>query len=170
MLPNYQKILYATDLSENARAAFRHAVSFAKAYHAKIFLIHIVPAMEFDEREQIFGSFGYASKVLGEVKDESKIKLVTAQIVEKIRERLKKFAEEELGHGSESMDWLGGIEVVVGKNAVAEILKASNNLDADLLVFGSHSKGFIQQTLLGSVAESVLQQSRRPTLIVPLVA
>ena len=38
-----KKILYATDLSENARFAFAYAVSLADLYGAKITLLHVLP-------------------------------------------------------------------------------------------------------------------------------
>ena len=37
------KILYATDLSENARYAFAYAVSLADLYNATITFIHVLP-------------------------------------------------------------------------------------------------------------------------------
>ena len=38
-----KKILYATDLSDNARLAFAYAVSLADLYHAAIIMIHVLP-------------------------------------------------------------------------------------------------------------------------------
>ena len=38
-----KKILYATDLSENARFAFAYAVSLADLYNAAITIIHLLP-------------------------------------------------------------------------------------------------------------------------------
>lgn len=169
MLPEYRKILYATDLSENARAAFKHAVSFAKTYQAKIYLVHVVPTLELHQRELIMASSGYGAKIPDLISDEVKMKAVTAEVVEKIRIRLRRFTEEELGGSDSSLDWLGGIEVLEGTSPTEEILSASERLDADLLVFGSHSKGLLKQTFLGSVAEKVLERTCRPFLVVPLV-
>jgi len=167
MFPAYRRILYATDLSENARAAFKHAVSFAKAYQAKIYLVHVVPTLETHQRELIMASSGFGVKEPDVIRDEGKMKEITAEIVEKIRVRLRRFAEEELG-GDSSLDCLGGIEVLEGVSPTEEILSASERLDADLLVFGSHSKGVLKQTFLGSVAEKVLERTSRPFLVVPL--
>jgi len=169
MLPEYRKILYATDLSVNARAAFKHAVSFAKTYKAKIYLVHVVPTLELHERELILRSAGFGAKMPDMINDEDEIREVTAEIVEKIRLRLKRFAEEELGGSGDSLDWLGSIEVLEGSSPTEEILAASERLDVDLLVFGSHSKGVLKQTFLGSVAEKVLERTCRPFLVVPLV-
>lgn len=169
MLPEYRKILYATDLSQNARAAFKHAVSFAKTYQAKIYLVHVVPTLKLHDRELILASSGFGANVPDIIRDEERLKAVTAEIVEKIRGRLARFAKEELGGNERDLDWLGGIEVLEGVSPTEEILSASERLNVDLLVFGSHSKGVLKQTFLGSVAEKVLERTCRPFLVVPLV-
>jgi nucleotide-binding universal stress UspA family protein len=43
IIPEIKKILYATDLSKNARYAFAYAVSLANLYDAKIILLHVLP-------------------------------------------------------------------------------------------------------------------------------
>ncbi len=45
LLPKVEvkKILYATDLSENARFAFAYAVSLADLYNAAITILHVLP-------------------------------------------------------------------------------------------------------------------------------
>ena len=42
MLPDINKILYATDLSKNSAHAFRYAVYFAKKFDAEIIILHII--------------------------------------------------------------------------------------------------------------------------------
>ncbi len=42
MLPDIKRILYATDLSENARHAFGYAASLANRYGAKIIVLHVI--------------------------------------------------------------------------------------------------------------------------------
>ncbi|MGD8721592.1 MAG: universal stress protein, partial [Desulfobacterales bacterium] len=42
MLPDIKIILYATDLSENARRAFGYAASLANRYGAKIIVLHVI--------------------------------------------------------------------------------------------------------------------------------
>ena len=52
-------ILYATDLSENARYAFAYAVSLANLYNAAINFIHVLPEVpsRFEKKK-----FGYISE------------------------------------------------------------------------------------------------------------
>ncbi len=49
---------------------------------------------------------------------------------------------------------------------VEEILKAIDNLDADLVVLGTHGRTGLQRLLMGSVAEQVLRKSSCPVLTV----
>jgi nucleotide-binding universal stress UspA family protein len=51
---------------------------------------------------------------------------------------------------------------------VEEILKAVDEEACDVIVLGTHSKGFLQQTFLGSVSSSVLFRTRKPVFVVPL--
>jgi nucleotide-binding universal stress UspA family protein len=51
---------------------------------------------------------------------------------------------------------------------VEEILKAVDEESCDAIVLGTHGKGFLRQTFLGSVAGSVLERTRKPVFIIPL--
>lgn len=49
-----------------------------------------------------------------------------------------------------------------------EILNTADSKECDLIVLGTHGKGWLKQTFLGSVASSVLQRTRKPVYIIPL--
>jgi nucleotide-binding universal stress UspA family protein len=49
-----------------------------------------------------------------------------------------------------------------------EILKAADEEGCDLIILGSHGKGFLKHTFLGSVSRSVLERSRKPVFTIPL--
>ncbi len=59
------------------------------------------------------------------------------------------------------------IEVLEGY-PVDEILTKSKQYDCDVIVMGTHGKGFVSHTLLGSVAERVLHRSHKTVIVVPL--
>ena len=42
IIPKIKKILYATDLSENARYSFRYAVSLSHQYDASLTIFHVL--------------------------------------------------------------------------------------------------------------------------------
>ena len=49
-----------------------------------------------------------------------------------------------------------------------EILLESEACDCDLIVMGTHVKGVLDHTVIGSVARRVLRGASRPVLVVPL--
>jgi nucleotide-binding universal stress UspA family protein len=51
---------------------------------------------------------------------------------------------------------------------VEEILKAADEEAYEVIILGTHGKGFLKQTFLGSVARSVLDRARKPVFIIPL--
>ena len=160
MIPKYRTILYATDLSQNAAHAFRHAIGLARSQNARIHLLHVLP--EIDP-----GVLNYISTVMGEEKLAGLEVEHKDEIRDRIRLRLQKFAKEELADHPEDVERISEIEVRNG-NAVAQILETADRIDADLIVLGSHGKGRIKYAFLGSVAEKVLRKVHRPTLVVPL--
>ncbi len=63
MIPEIKKILYATDLSENARHAFGYAVSLANRYGGGIIVLHVVEELSSFARsmvEEILGEKRWA--------------------------------------------------------------------------------------------------------------
>ncbi len=162
MIPEYKKILYATDLSINSAHAFKHAISLARRYNAKITLLHILPEVD-------SSTMNYVATVMGQEKLAGLELEHKAEIRDEIRIRLHKFAKEELIDHPEDVERIGDIEVHYG-NPVAHILQHADSLDADMIVLGSHGKGALKYAFLGSVAEKVLRKSHRPMLVVPLDA
>ena len=162
MIPEYKKILYATDLSINSAHAFKHAISLARRYNAKITLLHILPEVD-------ASTMNYVATVMGEEKLAGLELEHKAEIKDEIRLRLHKFAKEELIDHPEDVERIADIEVHYG-NPVAHILQHADGLEVDMIVLGSHGKGALKYAFLGSVAEKVLRKSHRPMLVVPLDA
>ncbi len=161
MIPEYKRILYATDLTPNAAQAFRHAVSIARHYDGKIFILHAIPEPDSSVVNYVATVMGEGK--LGELELEHK-----EEIVREIRHRLERFAREELADRPEDVERVADILVVHGSPA-AQILEAAEDIDADLIVMGSHGKGQLRHVFLGTVAERVLRKSRRPVFVSRLV-
>ncbi|TYO98500.1 nucleotide-binding universal stress UspA family protein [Geothermobacter ehrlichii] len=160
MIPGYRRILYTTDLSSNSALAFRHAVSLARVYDAEINILHVMPALDSAMENYLAAAMG--EEAFAALEDRNREELTVT-----IRQRLERFAAEELNDHPEDLKRVVGIEVHYGRPA-ATILAAADRLDPDLIVCGTHGKGLVEHTFLGSVAEKVLRKSVRPVLVVPI--
>ncbi len=160
MLPIYKSILVTTDLTPHAEYVFRHAVLLARQSRARIHLLHVVPQIDASVRN-------YVATVIGSDNLEKLEHSHLQEARQKIRAELETFAETELSEHPEDQELFAGVDIRTGY-PVEQILAAAEQCEADLIVLGTHSKGAIEHSFLGSVAEKVLYRSRRPTFVIPL--
>ena len=153
MIPQIKKILYATDLSKNSAYAFYYAVDTAKKHDAEIIILHTIEPLR-------ASAFGTATEKAEHSQHEISMDV--------IRNRIRKFCEKvEEKNSLACLTLVTKILVQVGYPP-EEILKAADEEGCDLIVLGTHGKGFLRQTFLGSVSSSVLARARKPVFIVPL--
>jgi nucleotide-binding universal stress UspA family protein len=160
MLPTYKKVLYTTDLSVNAAQAFSHAVSLAEQFDGQIDILHVVPATK-------AAMVNYISTYIEEEKIAEMELAHHDEIIKEISQRLDAFAKSK--DGGEIHPRVNILEPMQGEPA-STILAVARKLKADIIVMGSHSRGALMHTLLGSVAEKVLRNSDCPVLISRLVS
>jgi len=159
MIPQIKKILFATDLSKNSYYAFFYAVDMAKRYDARIVILHTIEPFRhmYDE-----SGIGIEERVKKSKKQEQQMN------IEEIKKRLQEVCKRtEAQIGSACVELVSKIHVPLGY-PVEEILKTADDEDCEAIVLGTHGKGFLRQTFLGSVAGSVLQRSRKPVFVTPL--
>ena len=155
MVPKIRKILYATDLSKNSSYAFLYATDLARKHNAGIVILHAIQPVP-----------PYADAYAG-MTDEKKRKQ-QEEIIEEIKKRLLEFCKKAEAHiGSPCVDLVSKILVLRG-HAPEKILNAANEEGCDVIVLGTHGKGFLAHTFLGSVSSAVLQRTRKPVFIIPL--
>jgi nucleotide-binding universal stress UspA family protein len=160
MMPEIKKILYTTDLSKNSAHAFGYAVYLANNLDAEIVILHVVERMSHDAE--------LALRAYLDKKDREKIfKDRIGHAAERIKNRIKLFCEKELETQPEDLARIASIEVCEGYPA-EEILRKSETFGCDIILMGTHEKGFTSHTFLGSVAKRVLRRSRKPAFVVPL--
>jgi nucleotide-binding universal stress UspA family protein len=156
MIPEIKKILYATDLSKNSAYAFYYAVDIAQKRNAKIIILHIIEPV--------------SPLIRGYVGEETIVKIQRQNVEETIKEinqRLKDFCqiiEEKIGP---CLELVSDTLVRLGHPA-DEILRVAEKEGCDLIVLGSHGKGFLEHAFLGSVSRMVLDRTRKPVFIIPL--
>jgi len=150
-----KKILYATDLSKNSAYAFLYATDLARCHDARIVILHAIEPIP----SYIEGEAGITDEVKKKQQEEA---------IQEIKKRLQWFckkAEDQIGPPCAE---LVSKSLVVRGHPPEEILNAANEEDCDLIVLGTHGKGFLTHTFLGSVSSAVLQRTRKPVFIIPL--
>jgi len=160
MIPQIKKILYATDLSKNSVYAYRYAMNMAEKYNAEIVILHVIEPIPPQVKH-------YVSIYVNEARWEEKIKTEQEMVIEQIKKRLQEFCKRESQDDPRCLFLVSRILVQPGHPA-EEILKAAEEEACEIIIIGTHGKGFLKQTFLGSVARSVLDRSRKPVFIIPL--
>mgnify|MGYP001818729808 CR=1 FL=1 len=160
MIPNIQKILYATDLSPNAVYALRYAMNSALKHDAEVIILHVLE--DVDPASQVMLDLYIDEKRHKKIVDEH-----AAEAKNLIMDRLRAIRDKELKDHPEVADKVISIEVCEGFPA-ERILSKAEELACDEIIMGTHSKGVIANTFLGSTAKRVLRRTRKPVFIIPL--
>jgi nucleotide-binding universal stress UspA family protein len=159
MFSEIKTILYATDLGEHTRTAFRLAVSLAKTNNAKILFLYVVKPLSAAAMSSV--SVYLPPNALKEMRQQS-----IERIHEKVQERIKRFCDEEMK--GEEFPRGGPEPLVIEGNPAATIIKTAEDMHADLIIMGAHSHGPIDRLFVGSVANKVVNRSTIPVLLVPI--
>ena len=154
MIPQIKNILYATDLSENSSYAFLYAIDMARRHDARIIILHAIkpipPEVSFVE-------------VLKRIENKDR-----SETIKQIQKHLKGFCKKaEAQIGPPCVKLVSKTLVPIG-HPPEEILKAADKEVCDVIVLGTHGKGFLAHTFLGSVSNAVLHRTRKPVFIIPL--
>ena len=158
MIPEIKKILYTTDMSENARYAFAYATSLANRYGASITLLHVV-----EEASEFWGSM--VSSILGETKWKELLKNNEGKIIASIREDIETFCKNAEAERPTCPFIIDDIIVKIAK-PVEENLRQVDKTGADLVVMGAHGHGTLSDKLIGSTSRRVLRRCKKPVLLV----
>ena len=141
------KILYPTDFSELSTYALRYALSFARAYQARLHCLHVV-----DEAYQYWTAMGPNSVPVGPA---------TEDILQSAHKEMDSFAAEHL-QGAE-VEVI--TDVVLGRPFM-EIIQYAKKQCIDLIVLATHGRTGLSHVLLGSVAERVVRKAPCPVLTI----
>lgn len=160
MIPKIQKILYATDLSPNSVYALRYAMNAAIKHDAEVVILHVFEHVDPASRT-------YLNLYIDENQQKKIVDEHIAEAKNLIMNRLKTLRDKELKDHPEFADKVISIEVCEGFPA-EEILSKAKELNCDEIIMGTHSKGIIANTFLGSTAKRVLRRTRKPVFIIPL--
>ncbi len=125
------------DFSECSRVAMERAHALASRYGARVHLLHAVSPLPYPPE------FGYGTQILEDLE-------------ERARRLLARAARELRGRGADVAEHL-----VVGP-AVEAIVRLATDVDAQLVVMGTHGHSGVKQLFLGSVAARTLRVAPCP--------
>ena len=131
-------VLFPTDFSEPSDAALPYATDMARAFGARLYLMH-VPGKTGENLETTFP--------VGRFETAARERLGVFMSKEEI-ERLRPEYTLRIGAPAE------------------EIVRYADARDIDLIIMGTHGRSGVAHLLLGSVAEQVVRTARCPVLLV----
>jgi len=133
------RILCPIDFSEYSEHALDVAVRLGAWYRASVEVIHVLP-------------------------------LLPPSAVSPLGEASRQVALKHLAHAVDRC-WRPEVKVehalIESSDAAGAIIKRADEIDADMIVTGSHGRTGVSRVMLGSVVEALLHRSRRPVLVVP---
>jgi nucleotide-binding universal stress UspA family protein len=148
-------VLIALDYDPTALRIAETGYSLARAMNAETVLLHVVADEIYYsslEYSPITGFSGFSNSDFTLMASSEGLVKASEYFLESTRSHL----------GDES------IRTVIDKGDFADvILKTAKNINADLIVMGSHSRRWLEQVLMGSVTEKVLHNTGIPLYIVP---
>jgi nucleotide-binding universal stress UspA family protein len=160
VIPEIKKILYATDLSKNARYAFAYAASLANHYDAGITIIHVL------EDLSPYGD-SLVINIIGESKWQELRKSNERQVLETLKTRLEQFCEDVSNELPECPFIVDEAIVKVG-NPAEEILREADTKDYDIVITGAHGHGILAGAMIGSTSRRVVRRCKKPVLVIRL--
>lgn len=163
MLPGVKRILYASDLREGSRPAFRAAVSLCGHYESHITYLHVIESAG-AQAEKIVKEMMARDKSLQAMHDSC-----VQQIHEGIFKRVQAFCDTELDEDEQLQAQQLDAKVTEGE-PWREILKVADEIRASVIVMGTRHDHSLGKVLIGSTAGKVIEHSKRPVLVVPLTS
>jgi len=146
--PQYKKVLFCTDFSDNADYAFDFAYGIAKRDKGTLYILHVIP---YNPHQ------AYAESFIT-VEDLRKIQKA---VEEDITDNYKKRYEKQIENGI-----LYEFVTRSGRED-EEILTFANENHIDIIIMGTHGRTGIEHVFFGSVAEKVLRNSPFPVFVIP---
>jgi nucleotide-binding universal stress UspA family protein len=139
-------ILVAVDFSAVARHALAWALDHAQHLGAEVHTIHVI------ERRFHAGDLSAEPTAI-----KAELSQIHAEAAAELAKLVDADARAKVPHLHE--------HVAFGSPA-DEIVGIAHDLDAGMIVIGSHGRGAIERVLLGSTAERVVRAARCPVLVV----
>ena len=143
---SYQHILVPIDGSETSTVAMKEAIKLGKALNSKITIVQV---MALDPNiADLYVKTGQTNEL---------IERTRTYLLDILEQAKQQFVQEGLTVETKLLE---------GFVVHEEIIQAAQDINADLIVMGSHGRTGVRKLVLGSVAQKVLGESHIPVLIV----
>ncbi len=142
-----KQIIALIDFSDVAFAVLKLAHKLALAMNSHVTILHVVPP------EPVVVDFGPASPTLLET---PKTATLDAHLA-----RLRELRDSLISAG------VNATEMQIQGSTVDQILARTKELQADLIILGSHGHGALYNLIVGSVTHDVIRHAPCPVLVVP---
>lgn len=142
---NFKKLLVPIDFTETSLRALDYAIDMAKTLGASITVMHARPIPIFDLPDGGFIPSPHQATILTQAAQD--------QLDGVVRDRKDRGVELQ--------------SVLRSGDARDEIPAVADEVQADLVIMGTHGRGPIGRALLGSVAPVVIRTVRQPVLMIP---
>jgi nucleotide-binding universal stress UspA family protein len=150
-----KKVLIALDYDPTAQKVAEQGYSLAKTLGAEVMLLHVITDPVYyttTDYSPIMGFGGFMDVAQFEPGTLDGLKTASKHFLDKTKLHL----------GDEA------IQISVKEGDIADsILKAAKEYHADIIVVGTHSRKWLENIVLGSVAKDVLNHSQIPLFIIP---
>jgi len=149
------KVLIAMDYDQSAQKVAEEGYALAKTMGAEVILLHVIV------EPMNYTSPGHVT-IMGFAGD-TEVNTLQIDNVEALKEASVQYLDKAKHHlGDET------IKTIVEEGDLAEsILKVAKKMHIDVIIMGSHSKKWLENILLGSVTEKVLNLTTIPLFIIP---
>ncbi|HAS18298.1 MAG TPA: universal stress protein [Nitrospiraceae bacterium] len=141
-MTEFGKILFPTDFSESAENASRYALSLAKKYGSKVYVIHVIEPFTYTTE---FG-LDFSAQL-------KEMEASARRLLDDVAASIKK-------------NNLDVESVLITGEPFVEIIKYARKEQVDLIVMATHGRSGIEHMLMGSVAEKVVRKSPCPVLTI----
>lgn len=144
-MKTFKNVLFATDFSAGSDFAFDYALSLVKRCDARLNVIHVI--------NEPVDLRGFYVPHISFDKLEEEIEQGARKLMEQfVRANLAEFSNYETH--------------IVPGIAYDEILKKAQEINADLIVLGTHGRSGLDHVLFGSTAEKVVRKSPVPVMTI----
>ena len=144
-MKQFATIVFANDFSESSEHAFDYALSMAKKFDSRLVIIHVI-----NEPVDLRGFY------VPHISFEN----LEKEIADSAEKMMEKFCHTKI------RDYSNYESMVISGIPYEEIIKKAGELNADLIVLGTHGRKGLDHILFGSTAERVVRNAPCPVMSV----